>query len=129
MVLDEDAKFGDWIFDTFETLFQSFEHAAEAVVLDQEQELFFRFAVVIQTRETDIRLTRKSAHRRRVIILLGEDPRCGAKNEFQFLIVFRHQFFDISFLATDDTDFFDLQSYVFEFEWLTFDSCGWWCNS
>ena len=70
-------------------LFEPLEHAAKTVVLDQKQQLFFRFAVVIQTGEADIRRTRDVAHRGRVITLLGKDARRRAEDEFEFLIVTR----------------------------------------
>src|ERR1041385_8283741 len=89
MVLDEDAELRHRIRDAFETLLQAFKDTAEAVVLDQKQQLLFRLAVVIEAREADVRRTRDVAHRGRVITLLGEDARRRAEDELQFLIVTR----------------------------------------
>src|ERR1051325_6902972 len=90
MVLDEDAEFRNRIFDGFEPLLQSFKHTPKAVVLNQKQQLLFRFAVVIETSEADVRCARDVAHRRRVIALLGKDARRTAKDELKLLIVTGH---------------------------------------
>jgi len=98
VVLDEDAELRNRICNAFETLFQAFKHTAEAVVLDQKQQLLFRLAVVIQARKRHVRRARNVAHRGRVITLLGEDARRRAQDEFEFLIVSRH---NELFLAAD----------------------------
>ena len=81
MVFDEDAEFGNRVFDDFESLLQSLQDTTEAVVLNQKQQLFFRPAVVIQARETHVRLARDVAHRGGVITLLRKDARCGTQDE------------------------------------------------
>src|ERR1051325_2677210 len=90
MVLNEDAEFRNRILDVFEPLLQSFKHTPKAIVLNQKQQLLFRFAVVIQASEADVRSTRDVAHRRRVIALLGKDARRTAKDELKLLIVTGH---------------------------------------
>ena len=70
-----------------QALFQPFEHAAKAIVLNQKQQFFFRFAVVIKTGQADVRRARDVAHGSGVITLLGKDPRRVAQDELQLLIV------------------------------------------
>ena len=55
MVLDEEAQSRNRIRHRFQLLFETLEHAAEAVILNQKQQLFFRAAVVIQAREAHVR--------------------------------------------------------------------------
>src|SRR5690242_12546618 len=101
MVLDKDAELRNRISNAFETLLQALEHPAEAVVLDQKQQFFFRLAVVIESREAHVRRARDVAHRGRVIALLGKDARRGAENKLQFLIVTRRLQHNEIILAAD----------------------------
>ena len=81
MVVDEDTQSLRRLRRVSQTQFQSFDHAPEAVVLNEKKKLFFRFAVVIQAREANVRRARDVAHRGRVVILLGKNPRGVAENE------------------------------------------------
>src|SRR5215831_11921229 len=86
MIFDEDAKLLERVGDAFSSCFESFHDPPKTVILNLKQQLFFRFAVVIKSSETDAGRARDVAHRRRVITLLGKNPRRGAKNKLKFLV-------------------------------------------
>src|SRR5258708_3054097 len=81
VIVDEDAELFERIVNILDSLLEAFEHAAEAMVLDQEQQLFFRFAVMIKTCQTHARRARNVAHRSRVITLLSKDARRSAQDQ------------------------------------------------
>jgi hypothetical protein len=79
-------SFGNRIFDTFESLLQPLQHASESSCPGSETTTPLSICSSDTGRQTHVRRPRDVAHRRRVITLLGEDARRGAKNEFQLLI-------------------------------------------
>ena len=89
MVVDKDMKLRQRIIDVCDPLLKSFQHAAKAMILDQKQQLFLRFAVMIETGEAHPRRPRNVAHGRRVITLLGKDARGRAQNVLELLVVAR----------------------------------------
>src|SRR5260370_19766409 len=95
MIVYEDSQLFEWILDSFGALLQTFEHSAKTVILDQKQQLFFRFAVMIQSGEAHASRPRYIAHRGGVIALLGKNARRGPQDQFELLIVTRKIFFGI----------------------------------
>src|SRR5437016_12557866 len=87
MIVDKDAQPLDRIGRFTKPLFQTLQHAAKAVVLNQKKEFIFRLAVMIKAGETDVRRPRNVAHRSRVIVLLGKNARRGAQDQLELLIV------------------------------------------
>ena len=99
-------------FNFTQSLLQSFEHATETIVLNQKQQFFFRFAVVIETGEADVRRARDVAHGGRVIILLGKNARRIAEDKLQLLIVIREILHDFGFRTSDFELVLTLLEYV-----------------
>src|SRR5690606_13856615 len=64
-----------------------FQHRAEAVVLDQEQQLLLAPDVVVEPRETDAGCAADVADARLVIPLLGEDRGRRAQDRRELLVV------------------------------------------
>src|ERR1041384_6220527 len=89
MIVDKDMKLRQRIIDACDSLLKSFQHAAKTMILDQKQQLFLRFAVMIETGEAHPRRSRNVPHGRRVITLLGKDARGRAQNVLELLIVAR----------------------------------------
>src|SRR6266508_6423966 len=87
MIVDKDAQLFERLICPIDSLFKPLEHASETMVLNQKQQLLFRFAVMIETGQADARRARNVAHRSRVIALLGKDARGGAQNVLELLIV------------------------------------------
>src|SRR5258708_8519954 len=92
MILNKNPKLLDRIDIIRQPLVQTLEHAPEAVILDQEEQFFFRLAVMIKPREADPGGARDVAHRGRVIVLLRKDLRRSAQYKLQLLIVAREIF-------------------------------------
>src|SRR5882672_6778649 len=88
MVFNEDPQLAEWILHFAQTLLEPFEHAPEAIILDEKQQFFFRLAIMIETRKADAGRARDVAHGGGVVILLGKNPRGVAQDELQLLIVF-----------------------------------------
>src|SRR6185369_7939480 len=81
VIFNEDAQLGQWIADSSKTLLEAFEHSSKAIVLNKKQQLFFRFAVVVETGEAYVGRPRNVAHGGGVIILLGKDARRVAQDK------------------------------------------------
>src|SRR4051812_41067113 len=92
MVLYDEPQPLNGLIRLLQTLLKTFEHAPEAVVLNEKEQLFFRLAVVVEASETDPCLPRDVAHGGRVITLRGEDARRIAQDKLQLLIVARESF-------------------------------------
>src|SRR5258708_32603002 len=59
------------------------------MILDQKEQFFFRFAVMIKPGEAYSRTARNVAHGSRVITLFSKNTRGGAQDQFELLIVTR----------------------------------------
>src|SRR5205814_2282661 len=87
VIVYKDMKLFERIVNPGNPLFKTFQNAAKAMILNEKQQFFFRFTVMIETRETDARCAGNIAHRGRVITFVGKDLRRSAQDVFEFLIV------------------------------------------